>query len=453
MKKALALALSLVMVFSLAACSNKKDDSKQTEGTKTETQGESKSDEEPGNTAMEGELDFAWWGNQVRTDITTAALDMFKEQNPGVEFNTMPYQWNDYWTILATSASSSTLPDLIQQDYVYIAQFVDAEDLLDLTPYIESGALDVSNIPENIMKTGMVGDGVYALCAGVNAPALVYNKTLTDSIGLEIKDNMTWADFAEVSKKIYDETGVKTSYGYGASENPLTYYIRSKGYTQFFDETKLAYDDASVMEEYYQRLIDGVNEGWLMDGETQSSVDTTSIEQSPLCYGSSPNLRSWCSASFSNQVSAFQAATEDELAITTWPSDDPAASNYQKPSQFFSITTDTENPDLAVAVLNFLMNDVDANVAMAAERGIPASTVVAEAIAPTLDEVQQAVITYLNDVVAESCSDIFPPLVNSTAEVINGPIKEIAEKVLYGQMTATEAAQELFDRTNEIMGQ
>ena len=367
----------------------------------------------------------------------------------------MPFQWSDYWTKLATDAAGDNLPDLIQQDYAYIAQFVESDDLLDLTPYIESGALDVSNIADNILETGKSADGkIVALCAGVNAPSLIYNKTLTDSLGIEVPDNMTWAQFAEISAEIYEKSGVRTQYGYGNSENPLTYYIRSKGYSQFFEDDKLAYDDASVMVEYYQRLVDGVNEGWLMDAATLSGLDTTSIEQNPLIYYSDPQYGSWCSASFSNQLSAFQTAAPKgtKLAITCWPSDDPAASNYMKPSQFFSVTTDTKNPDAAVQLLNALMNDVEVNKLLAAERGIPASSVVAEALSPDLSPENQLVVTYLNEVVEKNSSAIFPPLANKTSEVINGPIQEIAEKVLFGEMTAEDAAEELFTRGNEIMG-
>ena len=50
---------------------------------------------------------------------------------------------------------------------------------------MESGALDLSKVPQNIIDTGKVGDGLYAICAGVNAPAMLYNKTLTDSLGIE----------------------------------------------------------------------------------------------------------------------------------------------------------------------------------------------------------------------------------------------------------------------------
>ena len=32
-------------------------------------------------------LVFTWWGNQTRNERTTAALDLYSEQNPGVTFD------------------------------------------------------------------------------------------------------------------------------------------------------------------------------------------------------------------------------------------------------------------------------------------------------------------------------------------------------------------------------
>ena len=56
------------------------------------------------------------------------------------------------------------MPDLIQMDYKYLDQYVNNGQLLDLTPYIESGALDATNIPENVLEMGVVGEIGRASC-------------------------------------------------------------------------------------------------------------------------------------------------------------------------------------------------------------------------------------------------------------------------------------------------
>ena len=398
--------------------------------------------------AGEVTLNFAWWGNQLRDQVTLEAANYFSAAYPNVKINLNAQTWSNYWTLMATAAANNDLPDVMQHDYAYIEQYVEAGDLLDLTPYIESGALDVSTIPENTLVTGKVGDGIYAICCAVNAPALVYNKTLTDSLGITVENNITWDAFVEISRKIYSETGVGTVYGNGNSENPLTYYARSLGYTALWDKNGLL-PTAEEMAGYYQRLIDGVAEGWLYDTDKLAGVNTNDLAQDPMVYGASNDVRSWCAFCFSNQLAAYMSAAEAdgiELGISTWPSINPVASNYMKPGQFFAVTTDTKNPDLAVAFLNYLMNDVQGNIILAAERGVPPCTDVAEAIVEEVGKTNAAYapqVEYLAFVGDGNCSPIFPPLPSYAGTAQTEVIQYLSEECLLKgtSMTAEEAGQ------------
>ncbi|HCI83389.1 MAG TPA: hypothetical protein DHV79_02000, partial [Lachnospiraceae bacterium] len=268
------------------------------------------------------QLGFGWWGNQVRDAATHDALAYFTEKFPNVTFNENSQNWSNYWALMTTYASDNSLPDLMQQDYAYLEQWVEAGDLLDLTPYIESGALDVSGISENILNTAKVGDGIYALCAGVNAPALLYNKTLTDELGIEVPSNLTWDKFREISMEIMSKKdgGYRVIYGQGNSENSITYYARGLGKVALFEKegTTLSAEEATG---YYKQMLDGVAEGWMFNTDEIANVNVNDIAQSPMVFGAHPDVRTWCSIAFSNQIAAFQAAaTADgiELGICSW---------------------------------------------------------------------------------------------------------------------------------------
>ena len=403
------------------------------------------------------EVGFGWWGNQVRDEVTKAATDYFTEKYPNVTFNLNSQNWANYWSLMSTYSANNDLPDLMQQDYAFLEQWVEAGDLLDLTPYVESGALDVSSIPKSILDTGRVGDGLYALCAGVNAPAMLYNKTLTDSMGITVPENPTWDEFAAISRQIYEaQKGYGVIYGYGNTENPLTYFARSLGHTALFEKegTTLSVEEATG---YFARIMDGVAEGWIMNTDQIANVNTTDINQNPVVLGTTPDVRNWCTFQFSNQLAAFQAAANAdgiELGICAWPSTDPAASNYLKPGQFFAVTTDTKNPDLAVAILNYLINDTQANVILRAERGVPANSQVAAAIAEEVNKIDPTyglAVDYLARV-EDCCSPIFPPLPAYAGTVNDDVIKRLADEVLLQKpsMTAEEAAEDYVDSTNDI---
>ena len=398
-------------------------------------------------------MTFTWWGNQIRNERTQAVLDLYSEQNPGVTFDTQPAEWNDYWTKLSTLAAGNSLPECLQMDYSYLAQYVAADLLVDLTPYVENGTLDVSNVSEGIQDASSIDGKMYAVCAGVNAPALFYNKTLLDSLGITVKDNMTVDEFESIAREVYEKSGVKTDLPYSAGDNYLPYAMRAHGVTKLFNEDSLNVTDAASLVPGFQIYEDGVKDGWVIGADVHAELTSNSVEQSPLVYFSSEATQSWCGFFWSNQLSAMVAAAPEgmEIGITTWPSENPQKSNFLKPSQFFAVSRDAgENEAEAVKVVNYLLNSEDANKILLGERGVPASSVVASAIAPLQDETAQVVTKYVNDVVTPNCSAISPAIPDGANEVYDY-YNQLVDKILYGQMTAQEAAEDLFKMGNQIM--
>ena len=302
----------------------------------------------------DAQLTIAWWGNQTRNERTQAALDLYSEQNAGVTFDPQMNAWSDYWAALATASAGGSLPDVIQMDYQYLSQYVDNNLLVDLTPYMENGTLDMSKVNAGIVGSGGKGEGIYAVCLGVNAPALLYNKTLLDANGITVKDNMTMDEFFAVCKEVYEKTGYKTNIGYG-TDNVFNYVLRGLGHSLFTDgQLSATLEDAEYFFGLYEK---GVTEGWHVSSSIFAEVTVGSVEQDPMIYGSDPANMSWCAFFWSNQMTAMQNAAPEgvEIGITTWPSADPAASNYLKPSQFFSVSAQGSQQEEAVKVVNFFV--------------------------------------------------------------------------------------------------
>ena len=440
------------MIVGLTACGSSNEpaatastDSGNTAATTADNSGSAAA----GNVSMT----FTWWGNQTRNERTQAALDLYSEQNPGVTFDTQPAEWNDYWTKLSTLAAGNSLPECLQMDYSYLAQYVAADLLVDLTPYVEDGTLDVSNVSQSILDAASIDGKLYAICAGMNAPSLFYNKTLLDSLGITVKDNMTIDEFEAVAREVYEKSGVKTDLPYSAGDNYLPYAMRSHDVVKLFNEDSLNVTDAASLVPGFQIYEDGVKDGWIIGADVHAELTSNSVEQSPLVYFSSEATQSWCGFFWSNQLSAMVAAAPEgmEIGITTWPSENPQKSNFLKPSQFFAVSRDAgENEAEAVKVVNYLLNSEDANKILLGERGVPASSVVASAIAPLQDETAQVVTKYVNDVVTPNCSAISPAIPDGANEVYDY-YNQLVDKILYGQMTAQEAAEDLFKMGNQIM--
>lgn len=435
MKNKLVSAIVIGLAFSMVACG----------GGKKSAQNSSEK-----ASSSSSKMTFSWWGNQVRNERTNKVLEMYSKENPGVTFDGQFSEWNDYWDKLATASAGHTLPDIVQMDLQYYDQYVKNDLLLDLTPYIADGTLDLSDADESILEAAKVEGKTYAVCNGVNAPALLYNKAALDKAGIKVKDEMTIDEFVELSKEVKEKTKLRTNLGFNHEMLP-EFWEREKG-QNFFEQGKLAAEKPEDLKTIFDLEEQGIKEGWHLDPSIYSEITIGSAEQDPMIYGTGEDTMSWCAFVYSNQLSAIQEAAPDdmEIGITTWPSNNLKKANYLKPSQFFSVSKDCTNPKEAVKVLNYLTNSVEANNVLLGERGVPISKKVSEAITPKLDETNQTIVSYVNDVVTPKCSTISPAPSKGASEVFD-LLKNLEEQVLYGQISAKEAAEQLFEKGNEFM--
>lgn len=437
MKKVMALITTILMAAVLGSCGG----TEEAPATTTTDTGEA---------AEDINLTMYWWGNQVRNEGTQDVLNLYAEENPNIYVEGQFAPWGDYWNKLATLAAGQAMPDVIQMDYSYLNQYVENDLLVDLTPYVESGVLDASNIDDSLLQSGMIDGGLYAIPVGINAPSLLYNKTLLDENGIEINDYMSIEEFMDISREVYEKTGYKTNISYFGGTNYLEYYMRGKG-IDMYEGNKIN----GTVEDYvpfFEMYEIGLDEGWLIEPDVFSELAVGTVEQDPMIYGSTPETMSWCSFPSSNQIAAYQAAAPEgmELGITTYPSDDPEKSLYLKPSMFFSVGVNSENPEEAAKVINFFINSSEANDIMLSERGVPPSSVIAEEQLPQLDEVDQEVVRYINDVVTPNCSPISPPAPEGLGEVAN-EFNLVLEQLCYGNYDAETAAEEFYNGATEIL--
>lgn len=398
-------------------------------------------------------LSVFWWGSQTRNERTQQILDMYTEEHPNITFDGQFS--DDYWTRMATLAAGHTLPDVVQMVYGYLAQYAEENTLVDLTPYIEDGTIDTTNVSDSVIETGKVGDSVYAICNGINANALLYNKSLLDEAGIEIHDYMTVEEFKEVCREVYEKTGYKTGLSYGGytSEHYMQHLIRSEG-KHMYGDGALGVDSAEEVLPFFQLYEDGLTEGWLLDPSVYVERTRGQVQEDPMIYGTNPEYMSWCGFYSSNQLVAMQAAAAEgtDIALTTFPVDNPKEALWLNPSQFFCVSTDSENPDEAAALINYITNSVECNNVLLGERGVPVSSVVAEAISENQSADDKEVVEYINNVVTPNCSTIDAPSPSQGSEVC-AQLDALTEKVMYGEITAAEAAEEFFVKANELLAE
>lgn len=402
-----------------------------------------------GNEPVDVVLGFSWWGNQTRTERTEGACNLYTENNPNVTFELMPITGKEYWDKLTALAAGKNTPALMQQDYDRFMTFQEKGILEPMNGYVENGTIDITDIPESFLGAGEVDGKYYAFNLGVNVPCLVYNKTMLTNAGITIPEQPTWDDFRALAKEVYDKIGVKTSFGtYYGPQHQIRMSVRNSG-KHVYNETKdgLGFDDLSLVERVFANYEYACTSGYGVPAEMYTGA--TSVELGPIVTGDS-----WCEFLNSNQVVALQAAMSDEVDMVMNPefADKVMDAAYLKPSVMISLSAQRtqEEKDAAAAVVNYLLNSVEANEILLAERGVPINTKVREAISDKVDASTMKTFNIVS-MVQDHCSPIDAPDPACASE-LDATAKVLMDEVLYGKKDAKKAAEEWAAKAKSLLG-
>ena len=132
--------------------------------------------------------------------------------------------------------------------------------------------------------------------------------------------------------------------------------------------------------------------------------------------------------------------------------DATASATYLKPAMFWCVGADSDVKEAAVRFIDFFANNEACYDIVGIERAVPISSAMREYVAPTLDEVSQEVVEFIDYV---SQPDMASPLMNPDPDShteIADLLGQYSEQVRYGQLTdLPTAAQQFMDEANQIL--
>lgn len=451
MKKQMIMLLATAVCASLAAGCGKKAETpiaadNAAAGAETAQKGEGE-----GKTPLEEAviLDFTWWGNQVRNERTEAACQEYTNEHPEVTFRPVPINGKEYFDKVTTLAAGREMPDVLQQDYEKLNRYVEKGIHENLDSYVENGVIDISKIPETFLQSGKADGSYYAFSMGVNAPCLVYDKTMLDEMGIVVESQMTWDEFNDLAKQVYEKAGVKTTYStLLGPQHQIRISVRNAGKHVYSEDGKtLGFDDSNLVSRVFALMENSIKEGYGLSGEGYTGVQT--VEQCPIVSG-----QAWNEFIYSNQVVALQEAMGDhELGIVMNPefADAVSPGAFVKPSVMISMGsqgTDAEKQKSA-EFINYILNSEKCNEILLGERGVPINSEIRTAIYDKVDAVTQRTFDFI-DLVAENSAD--PEQIDPTAgQEIDINAQRMRDEVLYGKKTASEAGQEWMDMAQKLL--
>ncbi|SDM43376.1 ABC transporter substrate-binding protein [Bacillus sp. OK048] len=395
-----------------------------------------------GNKNEDITLRIAWWGEQPRHDYTLEVIELFEKKYPYIHIEPEYANWDDYWKKLAPLAAANQLPDIVQMDLLYLAPYSDI--LEDLSPYINQEMIKTEAIDKRILSGGKIGQHVFGFPLGLNAPAVIVDRELLLSNGINFPDkSWTWDEFEKVAVQIHKDKRIFGTNGMKSIDVFFSYYLRTKGENLFNKNgTGLGYEDDQLFIDYFEMQLRLLDQGAFPRPDVTEQIQR--IEDELLI-----NQQSSMSWAHSNQYIGFWQAANRPLELIPPPGPGQEKGLTVKPSMLFSISQSSKSKEAAALFINFFINDVKANKLIKGERGVPLSSEVANKIEKVLTAEQKKVFDYINSI-KDSTAIVEKADPLGSIEVVR-ILQDVSNQILFKKITPQEGAQLFRTEANNIL--
>lgn len=339
-----------------------------------------------------------WWGNPERDRRTFEVIDIFNAKYPNIEVAGETLGFNDYFTRLATQIAGGNMPDVIQQGYGVMQEYVDRGTMIPLTDFIGKTII-TDDVDESALAAGTFNGELYGLTIGANTMATIFNAALVEASG-ETFDTVTWTyeDLKRVALAVSSSTpeGVYGTDDSTADWGAFGVYSGQNGYNvQYTDDGKDFTFDTDLVVSFWEMWKDMREAGATPPGaESAGLAGQSDLTVQGVVTGTTAFTYAW-----SNQIIGIQGLTEAKVGAAMRPhlaGGEPGQS--VQPSQFVCLSRDTVDAEAATTYMNAFAHDPDMTAVLGLERGIPEVSSVREMLAPNMSEAEALTVSYFDSV-------------------------------------------------------
>lgn len=381
------------------------------------------------------ELTIAWWGNDERSALMAEAVDLFEAEYPYITVVEQPVgNPDDLFNRLATDFASGTAPDVFALGGAKPQEYGAAGTLLDMGTVAETVELDKY---QDFTLTNATVDGtVYGLPTGGNAIGLLVNETVFEEAGVDLPDeDFTWEEFVETANAI------SANHPDGAMgldlrvQDILGTYVAQDTEFGIYDWEGQLGTEADTIQQWYeleQELLEG---GGLPDPSVVVQNQNVTPDLTPFGTG-----MAGMTFSYSNQIGAYAAGTGgDAISIMLPPTSTDVSGVAVLPSQFWAIAAETEHPQEAAMLVDWLLNEPAPAEIIKANRGLPFNPDTLAVVEPLLTPEDAQAAAYLGEVLEQGV--VAPPQPAGGA-ILNELTQRMESEVLFGRLSPADAAEQ-----------
>lgn len=409
-----------------------------------------------GSSADGGDVTLQYWmWDDQQAPLYQACAAAFTEANPEITVEITQTGWAQYWQNLNTQITAGTAPDIFVNQISYYKEFVDNQQLLDLSEYVDASDIDFADFTPDLADRWAEGDARYGLPKDWDTVGVLYNVTAAEEAGFTAEDmaSLTWnptdgGTFGEFVRATsidsagrdgrdpaFDSSDV-VRYGYypewadGAiGQNGWGVFAHANGFT-FGDGTSAPdYADESLVETatWLQSLIE---DGYAPSFDSTSTLGTQAVMENE--NAASTIQGSWMASSYLGEAAPVDFAF---AAVPTGPEGRFASTNGLADS----VWAGTSHPDEAYAFVEYLASAECQDTVGEAGLIFPALTSATQVALEARDALGYDSTAFVS--VADAGDTFLVPVIERSAEV-NTAVQDAMQSIAQGTdaQTALETA-------------
>jgi multiple sugar transport system substrate-binding protein len=387
-------------------------------------------------------LRYAFWGGESRIAKFAAIQDLYTKEF-GVTFNREFAEFFPYWERFSTQIAARSLPDIVSMTEQQVGEY--ASQLEDLSPYIDSGKLDLSTWGQKYMDAGMVDGRFLQLFLGGTVPSFIYNKTALDAAGhTDDPNEWSWEQFSDVCVEIAKAGGQDrwgSSDGGGTSQQFDT-FLHQKGKGNFVDG-EIGWEPADL-EEFLTLWADLRDAGGAPPFEITSEYSAGPFEDREIVRGFTV-----FQVGNHNHMPGLQGYTDGTLYNMTVPVVGRGERVAMNAGTYVSLAATGKGKDTAVDYLNWFINTEAAIEIFEAEYGGLPSADANDTLLPIVSDPARRALEFFKSV--DEIAAVIPPWPPQAAQLLT-LIQQANESVALGRESAEAAAQTCFEQLSAAVG-
>jgi multiple sugar transport system substrate-binding protein len=306
-----------------------------------------------------------WVSSPAETALLESLLYRFSVENPDILVKYEPIT-GDYRQALLTAIASGTEPDVFYMDIFWWEELARNDTILPLDDLMASTGTSKEDFIPSLIDAFTFNGQVYGIPKDFNTLGMFYNTELFDAAGLDYPtDDWTWDDLKSAAEQLTDTSDANAPvYGFCTPPDPGRFpaFVFQSGGTvmsEDFSETTLDSEEAIAAAEFYTSFRNedigaipaDLGEGWqgTLFGKGQCAMVYEGGWLIPYLRDSFPNTQ------YGVVLPPAGPGGEGNLIFTV----------------AWGISKNTENPEAAWRVVEFLTNEASQQTVLESGFALP----------------------------------------------------------------------------------